>query len=158
MFGQGHGFATSGLGYGANVTGRNSNDEMMRELLRRRDVGGQDAGKREYMSSSLSHASTGSGSSSAPGLPNLPFHSQQSAFQDAASQKSKKKGKKHRHANTSSSGGGVVDVADPSILQARLHQGNASSGQGLYGGQGQGGLQSMMYGGGSSSGAGFGRW
>jgi len=158
MFGQGHGFATSGLGYGANATGRNSNDEMMRELLRRRDIGGQDAGKREYMSSSLSHASTGSVSSSAPSLLALPFHSQQSSFQDAASQKPKKKGKKHRHADTSSFGGGVVDVADPSILQARLHHGNAPGGQGPYGGQGQGGLQSMMYSGGSSSGAGFGRW
>ncbi|KAG8629457.1 hypothetical protein KVT40_003322 [Elsinoe batatas] len=45
MFGQGHGFATSGLGYGSNMPSRNSNDEMMRELFRRRDLGGQDAGK-----------------------------------------------------------------------------------------------------------------
>ncbi|KEQ73217.1 hypothetical protein M436DRAFT_46854 [Aureobasidium namibiae CBS 147.97] len=40
MFGQGHGFATSGLGYGANLTGRNPNDEMMRDLLRSRNLGG----------------------------------------------------------------------------------------------------------------------
>ena len=161
MFGQGHGFATSGLGYGANVTGRNSNDEMMRELLRRRDFGGQDAGKREYISPSFSHASSGSVSASAPGLLNFPFHTQQNAFQDAGNLKAKKKGKKQKHANTSSSGGGVVDVADPSILQARIHQTNAAGGQGLHGGQGQGALHSMMYGGGnsgSSGGAGFGRW
>ncbi|GAB7338210.1 hypothetical protein MBLNU457_4548t2 [Dothideomycetes sp. NU457] len=164
MFGQGHGFATSGLGYGANVTGRNSNDDMMRELLRRRDFGGQDAGKREYISPSFSHASTGSvsASTSAPGILNFPFHAQQNAFQDAGNPKAKKKGKKHKQANTSSSGGGVVDVADPSILQARIHPSNAAGGQGLHGGQSQGALHSMMYGGGSSSsnggGAGFGRW
>ncbi|KAF2227396.1 hypothetical protein BDZ85DRAFT_2866 [Elsinoe ampelina] len=151
MFGQGHGFATSGLGYGSNMPSRNSNDEMMRELFRRRDLGGQDAGKREYMSSSLSHTSASSTPTAAPGLLNFPFHAQ-NAFQDASSQKSKKKGKKHRHANTSSSGGGVGDVADPSILQARLHQGNTLGSQGSYGGQSFG-LPSAMHGGG-----GLGRW
>ncbi|PNS14963.1 hypothetical protein CAC42_2192 [Sphaceloma murrayae] len=135
MFGQGHGFATGGLGYGSNMASRNSNDEMMRELFRRRELGGQDAGKREYMSSSLSHTSSSSTSAAAPGLLNFPFHAQ-NVFQDANSQKPKKKGKKHRHANTSSSGGGVVDVADPSILQARLQQGNSLGGQGSYAGQG----------------------
>jgi len=156
MFGQGHGFATSGIGYGSSATGRNSNDEMVRELMRRRDIGGgqADAGKREYMPSSFSHASTSATPISAPGLLNFPYHSQSSVFADAGAQKAKKKGKKHRHANTPSSGGGVVDVADPSILQARLHQGGSAGGQGLYGGQGQGGLHSVMYGGG-----GFGnRW
>ncbi|PSK54814.1 hypothetical protein B9Z65_3903 [Elsinoe australis] len=152
MFGQGHGFATSGLGYGSNMASRNSNDEMMRELFRRRELGGQDAGKREYMSSSLSHTSSSSTPAAAPGLLNFPFHAQ-NAFQDASAQKPKKKGKKHRHANTSSSGGGVVDVADPSILQARLHQGNSIGGQGSYGGQNFGGLPSTMHGGG-----GLGRW
>ncbi|POR33104.1 Uncharacterized protein TPAR_06697, partial [Tolypocladium paradoxum] len=62
------------------------------------------------------------------------------AFQDFGS-KQKKKGKKHRHANTSSSGGsGLVDLADPSILQARMQhqsQSNAGVGQGLFGGQSQ---------------------
>jgi len=77
--------------------------------------------------------------------------------------KQKKKGKKHRHANTSSSGGsGLVDLADPSILQARMHptgQSNAGVGQGLFGGQSQGGYNPMMYnGGGGASGGGYGRW
>lgn len=187
MFGQGHGFATSGLGYGANLTGRSPNDEMMRDLLRTRNLGGggsqvsSDAGKREYMFPSFLHHSHPSSQAStpaphiahahAPGLLNLPYGLHQSQVDGVgvgAGQnvgvKPKKKGKKHRHANTSSSGGGAlsaVDVADPSILQARLHQAQAAShnggGQGLaFAGQGagQGGLQSMMYGG-----AGFGgRW
>lgn len=160
MFGQGHGFATSGLGYGANLTGRNPNDERMIDLLRTRNLGGgqaSDAGKREYMFPSFLHQHPSSSTPApapAPGLLNLPYGAQPGAFQDASGAKSKKKGKKHRHANTSSSGGGVVDVADPSILQARLHQGGNNGGQGLFAGQGQGGLHSMMYGG-----AGFGgRW
>ena len=68
--------------------------------------------------------------------------------------KQKKKGKKHRHANTSSSGGGVVDLADPSILQARMHQNAGGAGQGPFGGQNQGGYHqsNTMYGGG------YGRW
>lgn len=36
MFGQGYGFATAGLGYGVNASGRTANDEMMRDLLRNR--------------------------------------------------------------------------------------------------------------------------
>lgn len=36
MFGQGHGFATAGLNYGVNASGRNANDDMMRELMRNR--------------------------------------------------------------------------------------------------------------------------
>lgn len=46
-----------------------------------------------------------------------------------------------------------LDLADPSILQARMHQvgANATAGQALYGSQGQGGYNpSMMYGGGLS--------
>ncbi|OTA00815.1 CCR4-NOT core complex subunit Not4 [Trichoderma parareesei] len=62
------------------------------------------------------------------------------AFQDFGS-KQKKKGKKHRHANTSSSGGsGLVDLADPSILQARMqHQTQSNTGvnQGVFSGQSQ---------------------
>ncbi|GFF22745.1 general negative regulator of transcription subunit 4 [Aspergillus udagawae] len=48
-----------------------------------------------------------------------------------------------------------LDLADPSILQARMHQvgANTTAGQALYGSQGQGGYNhSMMYGGG------FNRW
>lgn len=145
MFGQGHGFTS---GYGANAGGRDS-DKMWD--LHRGQRGNQDAGKREFMFSSyLNHSST---STQAPASGHLgyPYGAQpgSAAFQETGgAQKQKKKGKKHRHANTSSSGGGgVVDtVADPSILQARLHQNGASGigGQGLYGaGQGQGGLPSM---------------
>lgn len=158
MFGQGHGFATSGVGYGANAMGRNTQEDAMRELLRGRggNAGGSqlhDTGKRELMFPSFLHQNPTATStpSPAPGLLNFPYGPQPGAYQDSGSQKQKKKGKKHRHANTSSSGGGVVDVADPSILQARLHQGGAMVGQGLYAGQGQGGFSSVYNGG-------FSRW
>ncbi|KAF2136262.1 uncharacterized protein K452DRAFT_237655 [Aplosporella prunicola CBS 121167] len=158
MFGQGHGFATGGLGYGANAVGRTANDDVMRDLLRGRggNAGGSqvhDSGKRELMFPSFlhQHPTATSTPSPAPGLLNFPYGPQPGAYQDSGSQKQKKKGKKHRHANTSSSGGGVVDVADPSILQARLHQGGAMVGQGLYAGQGQGGFSSVYN-------SGFGRW
>ncbi|KAK4984838.1 transcriptional repressor general negative regulator of transcription subunit 4 [Elasticomyces elasticus] len=149
MFGQGHGFATSGLGYGANVAGRgNNNEDRMRDLLRSRgpNVGsGQvpDGLKREYSFPSFLHqhqSSSSSVPSLAPGL-SYTYGSQSGAFHQDAGPKPKKKGKKHRHANTSSSGGGVVDVADPSILQARLHQSQGGgAGQGLFAGQGQDGV------------------
>lgn len=144
MFGQGHGFAASGLGYGANATGRNNNDALYQDLLRGRNLdGGANAGKRESMFPSfLSQHPTTSTPAPAPGLLSFPYGPSPGAYQETGSQKSKKKGKKHRHANTSSSGGGVVDVQDPSILQARLHQGGGMVGQGLYG-QGQGGFSSL---------------
>lgn len=71
------------------------------------------------------------------------------AYQDPGLVKQKRKGKKHRHANTSSSGG-VVDHADPNILQSRMHPNSAGAGQGLFGGQNQGGYQqsNSIYGGG----------
>ena len=154
MFGQGHGFATAGLGYGANASNRNTNDEMMRELYRSRNgsVGsGQlssDVGRREYMfPSALHNGSQSSSPAPNPGLWSFPHGPQPGAFQDHGPQKQKKRGKKHRHANTSSSGGGVVDLADPSILHAqRMHQANA--GQGLYAAhnQGQGGFNNVMFG------------
>ncbi|KAH5790482.1 hypothetical protein HBI88_081300 [Parastagonospora nodorum] len=40
MFGQGHGFATGGLGYGANAAGRNNGDTMYQDLLRSRNMDG----------------------------------------------------------------------------------------------------------------------
>ena len=144
VFGQGHGFAAGGLGYGANATGRNNNDALYQDLLRGRNLdGGANAGKRESMFPSfLSQHPTTSTPAPAPGLLSFPYGPSPGAYQETGSQKSKKKGKKHRHANTSSSGGGVVDVQDPSILQARLHQGGGMVGQGLYG-QGQGGFSSL---------------
>jgi CCR4-NOT transcription complex subunit 4 len=143
MFGQGHGF-TPGVGYGGNAPGRDS--DKMWDMRGQRP--GPDAGKREFLSSFLSHPSA-STPAPASGHLNYPYGAQVgSVFQETGGpQKQKKKGKKHRHANTSSSGGGgVVDSADPSILQARLHPNGASgiTGQGLYGaGQGQGGFSSM---------------
>ncbi len=163
MFGQGHGFASAmggGLNYGGANTGKDSNAEMMRELLRGRTgsgIGhGAEVGKREYMFPSYFHQHPSTTTPApAPGLLSSLYGAQLGTHQDFGVHKQKKKGKKHRHANTSSSGGGgIVDLADPSILQARLHHGASSNGQGLFSGQGQGGYNSasMMYGGN------FGRW
>ena len=162
MFGQGHGFASAmgGSGFGnGNLGGKTSNDDLMRDLLRGRSGVsnglGSDTGKREYMFPSFLQKPTTSTSTPAPapGLLSSLYGSQlgaYSGYHDQGLSKQKKKGKKHRHANTSSSGGGgIVDLADPSILQARMHHGGA--GQGQYGGnQGQGGYNSnnLMYGGG----------
>jgi len=93
-------------------------------------------------------------SAPAPGGLNTLYGQYQGAYQDPGLVKQRKKGKKHRHANTSSSGGGVEHLADPSIVQARTQQGN-STGQGLSGGN-QGGYSSqnnVMYGSG-----GYNRW
>lgn len=153
VFGQ-HGFGSAAFG-GAS---KDSND-ILHLFNRGRGAGAQahDAGKREYMFSSFSNQYPPSTSSTpAPASSHLAtlYGSQPGAFQDLGS-KQKKKGKKHRHANTSSSGGsGLVDLADPSILQARMQsqqhlqqQSNASLGQGLFGGQSQGGYNNpgMMY-------------
>lgn len=166
MFAQGHGFTSTmnnNLGIGGNVNKQDSNPELMRELLRGRGgtnnasgMQGHEAAKREFMFSSLqSHQTPPPSMAPAPGLLNSLYGHQSVAYHDSVPQKHKKKGKKHRHANTSSGGGGVVDLADPSILQARMHQGNpTATPQGLYGSQGQGGYNhsNMVYGGG------FSRW
>jgi CCR4-NOT transcription complex subunit 4 len=153
MFGQ-HGFGSATFG-GAS---KDSN-EILQLLNRGRGAGSQthDAGKREYMFPSFPNQYPPSNSSTpAPASSLLAslYGSQPGAFQDFGS-KQKKKGKKHRHANTSSSGGsGLVDLADPSILQARMQsqqhlqqQSNAGLGQSVFGGQSQGGYNnpSMMY-------------
>ena len=164
MFGQGHGFTTAAIGGGlglgrANGGNKNGNEELMRELLRGRNGAinsqGPDVGKRESdFLSSVKQPKT-SIATSASGLLSPLYGSQLGVYnghQDGHLQKQKKKGKKHRHANTSSSGGGgIVDLADPSILQARMHHGGA--GQGQFGAQGQGGYNSnsMIYGGGYGS-------
>ena len=166
MFGQGHGFASvmggsHGLGR-SNFGGKNSNDDLMRDFLRGRSGNGNgpgtDVGKREFMFPSFLPKPATSTTSPAPGLQSSLYGPPLGAYnghQDQGHLKQKKKGKKHRHANTSSSGGGgIVDLADPSILQARVHHG--VTGQGQYGGtQGQGGYNShnLMYGGGFG-----GRW
>ncbi|KAI9712778.1 MAG: transcriptional repressor general negative regulator of transcription subunit 4 [Bogoriella megaspora] len=142
MFGQGHGFANNALGYNAGLGGRNTNDDYMNDLMRRgRNSAGvpmSEAGKREsHFPSFLHQHPPASTPAPAPGLLSFPYGPQSGPLHESGPQKPKKKGKKHRHANTSSSGGGVVDLADPSILQARLHQGAATGNQGLYAGQGQ---------------------
>ncbi len=162
MFGQGHGFASAMGGsasFGGNVGGKNTNDDLMRELLRTRNgsINGQgsDIGKREFKLPFTQQPMTSDAPASS--LLSSLYGSQiggHHGYQDHHLQKQKKKGKKHRHANTSSSGGGgIVDLADPSILQARMHHGAA--GQGQFGAQGQGGYNpnSMLYGGGYG-----GRW
>ena len=147
---------------GSSLFGAKDNsNELLRDMVRGRGAAGSsqvhDAGKREFLSSFLqqypSASSTPAPSSS---LQASLYGPQAGAFLDFG-QKQKKKGKKHRHANTSSSGGGgLVDLADPSILQARMQhqqQSNAGVGQGLFGGQAQGGYNpNMMYG------TGFPRW
>ena len=157
MFGQGHGFA-SAMGGALDFRGgnKNGNEDLMRDIVLRGRSGvggglGSEAGKREFMFPPFLQKPTTSTTTPAPGLLSSLYGSQHGTFNgyhDQGSSKQKKKGKKHRHANTSSSGGGgIVDLADPSILQARMHHGGA--GQGPYGGsQGQGGYSSnnMMYG------------
>jgi CCR4-NOT transcription complex subunit 4 len=161
MFGQSHGFGGALGGNAAFGAAKDSNSEMLREMLRNRGgmaSGGQihDAAKRESMFPSFLHQyPSASTPAPAPGLAASLYGTQPGAFQDFGKQK--KKGKKHRHANTSSSGGGgLVDLADP-MFQARMplqqQQSNAGAGQGLFGGHGQGGFaQNSMYGGG------FPRW
>lgn len=163
MFGQGHNFGASMGGTSAfGGLPKDNSSDMLRDILRGRGAtgGGQshDTGKREYMFPSFLSQYPSASSTPAPasGLLASLYGPQTGAFHDFG-QKQKKKGKKHRHANTSSSGGGgLVDLADPSILQARMQhqqQSNAGVGQGLFGGQAQGGYNpSMMYG------TGFTRW
>ncbi|KAH7346643.1 hypothetical protein BKA65DRAFT_526207 [Rhexocercosporidium sp. MPI-PUGE-AT-0058] len=165
MFGQGHAFGGSMGGsslFGGMAKGNNS--EFLRDMLDRGgrvNTGGQshDTGKREYNFSPnflQQYPSASSTPAPASGFLASLYGPQTGAFQDFG-QKQKKKGKKHRHANTSSSGGGgIVDLPDPSILQARMlhqQQSNAGVGQGLFGGQAQGGYNpNMMYS------NGFSRW
>lgn len=146
MFGQGGGFSNSGFG------AKDSN-EVLQNLIRGRTGGvGQahDASKREYMFSSFPHQYPPSTSSPAPATAGLMAALYPNGAHQDIGAKQKKKGKKHRHANTSSSGGsGLVDLADPSILQARIQhhqQSNAGVGSGLFGGQASGGYNpNMLY-------------
>lgn len=146
IFGQGGAFGNSGFG------AKDSN-EVLQNLIRGRAGGvGQahDASKREYMFSSFPHQYPPSTSSPAPATAGLMAALYPNGAHQDIGAKQKKKGKKHRHANTSSSGGsGLVDLADPSILQARIQhhqQSNAGVGSGLFGGQASGGYNpNMLY-------------
>ncbi|KAG6129011.1 hypothetical protein E4U38_005361 [Claviceps purpurea] len=139
MFGQGF---NAGSGFGGAL--KDTSTDLLQTLIgRNRGNNSQppEMGKREYMISSFSNQYPSSSTSTpapASGLLASLYGNPSGAFQDFGS-KQKRKGKKHRHANTSSSGGsGLVDLADPSILQARMQhqsQGNAGvTGQGLFGG------------------------
>ncbi|KAF4635306.1 hypothetical protein G7Y89_g2794 [Cudoniella acicularis] len=146
MFGQSNAFGGSVSGSTGFGSAKESSNEMLRDMIRARggNVGGQshDTGKREFMFPSFLQQYPSASSTPAPasGLLASLYGPQTGAFHDFG-QKQKKKGKKHRHANTSSSGGGgLVDLADPSILQARMQhqqQSNAGVGQGLFGSQAQ---------------------
>lgn len=163
MYSQGHGLGGAMVGgakYIADSMAK-KDDQMRDSLLNRGGASGAangqglDAGKREFMFPSLYHLPSASTPVPASDLLTSLYGHLPGASQDSVPQRQKKKGKKHRHANTSSSGGGgVVDLGDPSILQARMHPGGAGAAHGLFGGQGQGGYNqaSTIYGGG------FPRW
>ncbi|USW48147.1 Putative RNA recognition motif domain, Zinc finger, CCCH-type, Zinc finger, RING-type [Septoria linicola] len=164
-FGQGHGFATGGLQYGAGAN-RNQQDNYYRDLMRGNDgtAGGREP-KRELQSlpnynTTQSHAAF---MASQPNAYPAPPYANLGAFGDGDKQR-KKKGKKHRHANTSSSsGGGMIDVSDPGashLLSSRMHQGAGGFSGGAFAGQAvgaAGGLYSGMHGGGGGGGY-NGRW
>ena len=148
MFAQGHGFTS-------NMSTSFANKDANPDLLLRGRSGtqsGHDVSKREYLFSLQNTHRSPPPPAPAPGLLNSLYDPYAGAYQDPGLVKQKKKGKKHRHANTSSSGGGVADLVDPSILQARLQQGGVG-GQGQFGGQSQGGYNqsNMMYSGGYNS-------
>lgn len=151
MFAHGQNFTNPGFG-----SSKENNAEIYSIRNRSGTNQGHDIAKRELLLS-LQNNPLQSPPLSAPapsGLNTL-YGQFQGAYQDPGLVKQRKKGKKHRHANTSSSGGGVEHLADPSIVQARTQPGN-STGQGLFGGNQGGYSQSnLMYGGG---GGGYNRW
>ncbi|KAK5987727.1 General negative regulator of transcription subunit 4 [Cladobotryum mycophilum] len=104
IFGQGFG----GSGFG--TAPKDSSNDLLQSLIGRNRGGNSqphDGGKREYMISSFSNQYPPPSTSTpapASGLLASLYGNHPGAFQDFGS-KQKKKGKKHRHANTSSSGG-----------------------------------------------------
>ena len=151
MFAHGQNFTNPGFG-----TSKDANAEIYSIRNRSGTNQGHDISKRELLLSLQNNPLRSPPlPAPAPGGLNALYGQYQGAYQDPGLVKQRKKGKKHRHANTSSSGGGVEHLADPSIVQARVQQGN-STGQGLFGGN-QGGYQqsNLMYGGG---GGGYNRW
>jgi CCR4-NOT transcription complex subunit 4 len=164
-FGQGHGFATGGLQYGAGGSSRNPNEDMMRNLLRGRDattgaLGAMDQ-KREFMSPPNVYNNTVYPPVSQAGYPaaaaNMGYASAVFSDGEKPGQRGKKKSKKHArqgHGNTSSTSSAMdLGVVDNHLLQSRFQAaaglGGAGAHSGLYGQNG------MMHGGGSAYG---GRW
>ena len=134
-FGQGHGFATGGLAFGAQAANRNNaQEEMMRNLLRGRDAGSIGGGsamdmKRElhqHFSSPPNHYTSAAGLSGYPAavsqapaayVAQQPQHPNYAAvFPDGEKQqRGKKKGKKHSrqhgaNAGSSSASSGLMDM------------------------------------------------
>ena len=138
MFAHGQGFTSSGFGAAKDNeslrarSGTNVGHEVKRELLLSLQNNGVN-----LLRSPPSQAS-------APGMLNGMYGQYPGAYQDPSLVKQRKKGKKQRHANTPSSGGGVDHLSDPSILSARVHQ--SAGGQGLFGGNQGGYNQSNMAG------------
>jgi CCR4-NOT transcription complex subunit 4 len=193
----GHGFGSGGFGSSARDSGELLQSLISRgKTAAAGGSQGLDASKREYQFSPFPSQYPYQGAPGSFASTSSPYHSALSspvpppatgllatlygqsqpigsgAFPDASSaakhlKQQQRKGKKHRHANTSSSGGsGLVDLgADPSILQAaRMQQHHAQHQQqggpnsagaaSAFGGQSQGGYnQGMMYG--STT---YGRW
>ncbi|RMX74463.1 hypothetical protein D0869_12566 [Hortaea werneckii] len=148
-FGQGHGFATGGLAFGAQAANRNNaQEEMMRNLLRGRDAGSIGGGsamdmKRElhqHFSSPPNHYTSAAGLSGYPAavsqapaayVAQQPQHPNYAAvFPDGEKQqRGKKKGKKHSrqhgaNAGSSSASSGLMDMpgdaAAAHMMQSRF--------------------------------------
>ena len=146
MFAHGQNFTNPGFG-----TAKDANVDM-HVRGRSGTNAGPDVSKRELLLSlqqnPLRSPPQSSAPAPAPGLLNPLYGAYPGAYQDPGLVKQRKKGKKHRHANTSSSGGGVEHLADPSNEPASIPPGG-NNGQVLIGGN-QGGYQqsNLMYGGG----------
>ena len=153
-FGQGHGFATGGIQYSAGA-GRNSNEEMMRNLLvQRRDAPGAtgaDQAKREYSSYSTNNAFAGSqagafsagGSLAASGaFPTGPPSNYSLSSFSGEEKRGKKKTKRHKHNNASSSSGGTnLNLGDVDPMGTAARFGSAGgTGYGQAGGLYTGGM------------------
>ena len=122
-FGQGHGFATGGIQYSAGAT-RNSNEEMMRNLMQRPGAAGVDQGKREYSfptnnvnvygSQPGAPFATGAGGSLAASgaFPTGPPSNYSLSSFSGEEKRGKKKTKRHKHNNASSSGGTNLNLGD----------------------------------------------
>lgn len=153
-FGQGHGFATGGIQYSAGAS-RNSNEEMMRNLLvQRRDApaaGGVDQAKREYSSFPTNNAYGGSQPGAFPATGSLaasgafptgpPSNYSLSSF-SGEEKRGKKKTKRHKHNNASSSSGGTnLNLGDVDHMGSAARFGSAGgAGYGQAGGLYTGGM------------------
>ncbi|KAI7500863.1 hypothetical protein KC367_g3331 [Hortaea werneckii] len=137
-FGQGHGFATGGLAFGAQAANRNNaQEEMMRNLLRGRDAGSIGGGSAMDMKPAVSQAP-------AAYVAQQPQHPNYAAvFPDGEKQqRGKKKGKKHSrqhgaNAGSSSASSGLMDMpGDAAAAHMMQNRFQASAPAGLAGNDG----------------------